>query len=50
MANNAVKAALRGTTEFLSTISDLGDLTIMLLHIWEFCEISTRKDTHFFLA
>jgi len=50
MANNAVKAAFRGTNEFLSTLSDVGDLNIMLLHIWEFCEISAEKDTHFFLA
>jgi len=50
MANNAVKGALRGTNEFLSTLSDVGDLNIMLLHISEFCEISAEKDTHFFLA
>jgi hypothetical protein len=50
MANNTVKAALRGTNEFLFTLSDVGDLNIMLLHIWVFCEIGAGKDTHIFLA
>jgi hypothetical protein len=50
MANNAVKAALRGTNEFLSTISDVGNLNIMLLHIWEFREIGAGKETLFFMA
>jgi len=50
MANNAVKAACRGTDKFLSTLSDVGDLNIILLHIWEFSEIGAGKETLFFLA
>jgi hypothetical protein len=45
MANNAVKAALERTNEFLFTLSDVEDLNIMLLHIRKFCEIGAGKDT-----
>jgi hypothetical protein len=50
MVNNAMKAAFRGTNEFLLTLSDVGVLNIMLLHIWEFREIGAGKETLFFLA
>jgi hypothetical protein len=50
VVNNAVKAAFRGTNKFLSTLSDVGVLNTMLLHIWEFREIGAGKETLFFLA
>jgi hypothetical protein len=50
VANNTVKAALRATNEFLSTLSDVGDLNKTPLHIWMFRESGAGKETLFFLA